>query len=85
MVAGARSLVSVRPVGPVAGSDPPAVVSRMEAAVATGDLATALRERDGLPPAGKDASAAWAAKAMERVNADRLLVQPVATAGTVNR
>jgi hypothetical protein len=67
------SLVTVRPVGPVAGSDPPAIVSRMRDAVGKGDLAAALAERDGLPAAGKDASAAWAAQAADRVALDGLV------------
>jgi hypothetical protein len=85
LVAGARSLVSVRPVGPIAGSEPAAIVSRMDAAVAQGDFATALRERDGLPAVGKDASAAWAARVNQRLTADALLGQPATAAGTVNR
>ncbi|MEX0852791.1 MAG: hypothetical protein WD036_05840, partial [Bauldia sp.] len=68
----AQGLVTVRPVGPVAGGDPPAIVSRMRAAVATGDLAAALAEREGLPEAGKEASAGWAAKAVDRTSLDRL-------------
>jgi hypothetical protein len=67
------SLVTIRPVGPVAGSDPPAIVSRMRDAVGRGDLAAALSERDGLPAAGKDASAAWAAQAADRVALDGLV------------
>jgi hypothetical protein len=63
-------LITVRPIGPVAGSDPAAIVSRMSDAVGRGDFAGALAERDGLPLAGKDASAAWAAKAADRVALD---------------
>jgi hypothetical protein len=87
LVAGARGLVSIRPSGPIAGTDPTAIVSRMEAAVAAGDLAGALRERDGLPQAGQQASAEWAARAAARVSAETLLAEPVAAAaiGAVNR
>jgi hypothetical protein len=85
IVASARGLVSVRPTTPVAGTDPPAVVSRIEAAVAQGDLATALREREALPVTGKDASAAWAARAQGRLTADGLLAEPAALTGAVNR
>jgi len=70
---GVSSLVSIRPAGPVAGSDPMAIVSRMTAAVAGGDFATALRERDGLPQAGKDTSAGWAAKAGDRATLNALV------------
>jgi hypothetical protein len=68
-----NSLVTIRPAGPVAGGDPAAIVSRMKDDVAKGDLAGALAERDGLPVAGKDASAAWAAKAADRVALDQLV------------
>ena len=73
MVAGLGSLVSIRPAGPIAGSDPPAIVSRMIAAVGRGDLATALTEREGLPESGRDASADWAAAAEQRVALDALV------------
>ena len=66
-------LVQVRPIGPVAGSDPAAIVSRMSDDVRRGDLAAALAERDGLPQAGKDASAEWAAKAADRVALDQTI------------
>jgi hypothetical protein len=75
ILSGLGSLVSIRPAGPIAGGDPPAVVSRMVAAAAKGDLATALAERDGLPDAGKAASAAWAANATDRVQLDQLVEQ----------
>jgi hypothetical protein len=71
LLRGLGSLVSVRPAGPVAGSDPPAVVSRMTAAVAKGDLAAALAERRALPPGGLEASQAWAEAATRRVTLDR--------------
>jgi hypothetical protein len=80
IASGARGLVSIRPVGPVAGSDPPAIVSRMTAEVAMGDLAKALGERDALPAAGKDASADWAARAAARVTADALFAGAAAPA-----
>ncbi len=75
LIAGARSLVTVRPTGPVAGSDPAAVVSRMQAAVEAGDLKKALSERDALPDAGKAASADWAAAAQSRVTVDGLIAK----------
>jgi hypothetical protein len=68
--ANASSLVTVRPVGPVEGDDPPAVVSRMRAAADDGDLAAALAEREGLPDSGRAASAEWAAAAAKRVALD---------------
>jgi hypothetical protein len=70
VMTGLGSLVTIRPTGPVAGNDPPAIVSRMQAAVTAGDLATALKERDALPDAGKAASADWAKAAETRVTVD---------------
>jgi hypothetical protein len=67
------SLVTIRPAGPVAGNDPPAIVSRMKDDVSKGDFAGALAERDALPAAGRDAFAAWAAKAADRVALDQLV------------
>jgi hypothetical protein len=76
-----RGLVTVRPVGPIAGSSPEAVVSRMQAAVEKGDLATALKERESLDEAGKAASAIWAKDASDRVAIDDLVGRLVATVG----
>jgi hypothetical protein len=70
IAAGTRGLVSIRPAGPVPGNDPAAIVSRMTADVAAGDLAKALSERDALPAAGKDASSDWAGRAQARLTAD---------------
>ena len=79
---GLGSLVTIRPIGPVAGSDPPAIVSRMTDAVGKGDLAAALAERDGLPPAAKEASADWAAKATDRVALDAAVERIAASLDT---
>jgi hypothetical protein len=68
-------LVTVRPVGPIEGDTPDAVVSRMQAAVSRGDLATALEERGKLPPAGQNASATWAAAAADRTAIDSIVEQ----------
>jgi hypothetical protein len=71
VLASLGSLVHVRPLGPVAGSDPAAIVSRMSDDVTKGDIAAALAERAALPDAGKAASADWAAKAADRVALDQ--------------
>ncbi len=75
LVTGIGSLVTVRPAGPVEGSDPAAIVSRMRAAVEAGDLKTALSERGGLSEAGQEASADWAAAVSDRVAVDALIVK----------
>jgi hypothetical protein len=81
LIAHARGLITVRPVGPIAGDTPAAIVSRLQAAVDKGDLAAALKERDGLPDSGKAASAAWAEAAADRVAIDRLVGKLVAALG----
>ncbi len=68
-----RGLVTVRPTTPVSGDTSEAVVSRMQAAVDSGDLAKALTERGALPPEGQTASADWAQAAQDRVAIDRLI------------
>lgn len=73
IVSGLGGLVSIRPAGPIAGTDAPAIVSRMVAAVDAGDLAAALAERAGLPEPGKTASAEWASRAGDRVALDALV------------
>jgi hypothetical protein len=85
LVGGVEGLVSVRPAGPRQGNDPPAIVSRMRADVDSGDLAAALAEREGLPQAGKDASADWAKKASDRVNLDTLTAGLASAAQPANR
>lgn len=68
-----RGLVTVRPTGAIPGDTPEAVVSRMQAAVDSGDLASALTERAKLPPEGQAASADWAQAAEDRVAINRLV------------
>jgi hypothetical protein len=68
-----RGLVKIRPTGPISGSDPVAVVSRMQAAIEDGDFAAALAEREALPPAGQAASEEWAAEVSDRLAIDRLV------------
>ena len=70
LAASAGSLVSVKPAGPIEGSSTIAVVSRMEAAVARGDLPAALRESDALDQAAKVPLADWAEGARRRVAID---------------
>lgn len=60
---GARSL------GPREGTDPDAVLSRAEAALAEGDLPAALAELEGLPAEGRAETAAWEAQAATRIAA----------------
>jgi len=80
-LANARSLVEVRPAGPVEGSDPAAIVSRIEAQLSTGSLGPALAEWQALPPAGKSVSQEWATRLEVRIAADKALGDLLATLG----
>lgn len=67
------SLVTIRPTVPIEGDTPPAIVSRMQAAVNRADLTAALDEREKLPPEGQAASATWAAAAADRAAIDAIV------------
>ena len=69
LTASARSLVQVRRVGAVQGEDPAALLSQIDAALASGDVTGALAVWAKLPAAGKDRSQDWAAAARARVDA----------------
>lgn len=64
-----QATTGVRSLTPREGTDTDAVLSRAEAAVATGDLAQALAELQGLPPEGLAEMAEWTALAQQRLNA----------------
>jgi hypothetical protein len=65
-----RKLVRVRAVGEVAGDDPAALVSQIEAALARGQAASALGIYARLPEAARIAGADWAKTADARIAAD---------------
>ncbi|WP_227286967.1 hypothetical protein [Boseongicola sp. H5] len=64
-----RGQVGGRSLEPREGDDPDARLSRAEAAVASGDLATALREIGELPEAARDQMAIWISDAQTRLDA----------------
>jgi len=78
--ASAQSLVTVRPVGDVQGSDVPAVVARWEAALDAGDYERAVAEFETLPADAKAAGSAFMDKVRARDSADRLVDQTLAAA-----
>ena len=82
---GAKALVQVRRVGAVAGDDPGALVSQIDAALDDGDVAGALAAWSKLPQAGQDKSQDWAAAAKTRVEAAQaaqgLVRRAIATLG----
>ena len=65
----ARKLVRVRPAGEAAGDDPPALVSRIEAALARGATGDALTAWNLLPEPAKAASRGFADEARARAGA----------------
>ena len=75
LLTSARGLVEVRPANPVEGADPAAVISRIRAALAAGDLDTALSEWSALPEHARSATADWARQAEARRDADALVAQ----------
>jgi hypothetical protein len=66
----AVGVVTVRPTGPIEGTTPTAILSRMQAAIDLGDFATALSERATLPDLGLAASAGWAGAVERRLALD---------------
>ena len=71
----ARGLVEVRPAQPTEGVDPAAIVTRIRAALAAGDVATALSEWRTLPDPIKTQTADWADAAEARAAADDLVAR----------
>ena len=65
-----RSQTGARSLTPREGNDPDAVLSRANAAVAQGDLTTALTEITALPEAAQIALAGWVAQAELRLTAE---------------
>lgn len=70
MVAGAQSLIKVRPSGATPGQDPDAVVTRIGDDLQRGDFARALAEWQGLPDDGKAATRPFADALQARVDAE---------------
>ena len=71
----AEKVVTVRAVGDGSGSDQPALVARIEAALNRGALADAATTWDALPETAKGLSSAWAGRLKARVAADAALRQ----------
>lgn len=69
----AARIVSVRPTGEVAGADPAAIIARVEARLARGDLAAALTEFRALPETARRAAGSFAEDLAARAEADALI------------
>jgi len=80
LLTSAENLVSVRPVGAVAGEGVNQRVARMEVALNNGDLAAALAEFDALPEPAKAAAAGFAERARARLEVERLVDAAIANA-----
>ena len=80
LLSSAESLVTVRPIGSVAGDGVPEKVARMEVALKAGDLGAAIAEFDTLPEEAKAAGAAFGDKIRARLEVERLVDQAIATA-----
>lgn len=77
LMAGLRSLVTVRPEGAAADTaeGPEGAVGRMSAALRSGDLGAYLSQEETLPDAARQAGADYTARVRARHNADTLLDQ----------
>lgn len=76
-----RSQTGARTLTPREGTDPDAVLSRAEAAITKGDLATALKEIATLPPEGLAALSDWQARAQLRLEAEAAVQALMTQAG----
>ncbi|WP_071674483.1 COG4223 family protein [Nioella nitratireducens] len=79
-----QSQVGGRSLEPQEGDSPDAILSRAEAAVATGDLTTALEEVSALPQEAQDVMADWTADAQAHIAATEGLTALAAALDTVN-
>jgi hypothetical protein len=80
LLASARSLVKVHPVGSVEGDGVAARIARFRNAVTGGDLAGASADYDALPEKAKAAGADFMAKLQARVKVDALAQKALASA-----
>ncbi len=80
LLSSAESVVKVRPIGDVAGEEPPARVARMEVAVNAGEYDKALAEFAALPEAVQAAGAPLVDKIKARVEVEKLVDQMIAGA-----
>jgi hypothetical protein len=67
------AVLTIRRVDKLTGDSPDAVLARAQRQVDDGDLEAALNTLSDLPPAGREAIAAWRARAARRVAIDRLI------------
>ena len=80
LLSSAESLVTVRPIGEVAGAGVPETLARMEVAVNAGDLAKAVSEYETLPDTAKAAGKDFADRVKARLEVEKLVDQAIAGA-----
>lgn len=80
LLSSAESLVTVRPIGEVAGAGVPETLARMEVAVNAGDLAKAVTEYETLPDTAKAAGKEFADRLKARLEVEKLVDQAIAGA-----
>jgi hypothetical protein len=80
LVSSAKSLVTVRPVGNIEGDTVEAVTARFEDKIRNGDLPGAVAEWNGLPEAGKNASAAFKQSIEARIKVEDLVGETLSKA-----
>ncbi|WP_183738738.1 MULTISPECIES: COG4223 family protein [Rhizobium] len=73
LMASAKSLVTVRPVGNIEGESVEAISARLEDKVKNGDLSGASAEWNALPAPGKQASAAFKQSLEARIRVEELV------------
>ena len=85
------SVFTVRRVDRLTGDGPDAVLARAQRSVDSGDLETALKQLDRLPPTATNALAGWRGQADRRIEIDRRVadiraaaVRDLAASGTTN-
>ena len=72
-MASARSLVVVRPSGPVEGNSTGAILSRVEAALKAGNSAEAVAQWETLPEDARQMGAEWEQALRDRIEAEALI------------
>lgn len=80
LLSSAESLVTVRPIGEVAGAGVPETLARMEVAVNAGDLAKTVSEYETLPDTAKAAGKEFADRVKARLEVEKLVDQAIAGA-----
>jgi hypothetical protein len=80
LMASAKSLVTVRPVGNIEGDSVAAIAARFEDKIRNGDLPGAVTEWNSLPDAGKTASAAFKQSIEARIKVEDLVGETLSKA-----